>query len=173
MEELKSLFGDNSLTYDEFTKKIAEASETIKLANLKSGNYVDKAKYEKTEKDISDWKIKYQSLNEKYKDYDELKSNYEKLNDNYTKLEAKHNEAERLNLIKDKNVDNRFVKFVYSEVLNQTNDNKDFQQALDEFLKENKQYFRNSQSTYANLENNTTPPRNANQKMNDFIRRRR
>lgn len=172
MEELKSLFGENSLTYDEFTKKIGEAGETIKLANLKSGNYVDKAKYEKIEKDATDWKTKYQSLNDKYKDYDELKTNYETLNENYTKLQNKHNETERMNLIKDSNVDTRYQKFVYSEVLQQVDDKKDFQTVLNEYLKENKQYFKNSQSTYANLENNTTPPRNANQKMNDFIRRR-
>ena len=42
MEELKTLFGEGSLSYDEFTAKCLE--QNIKLANLGSGLYVDKAK---------------------------------------------------------------------------------------------------------------------------------
>ena len=49
MEELKSLFGDGSLSYEEFEQKLGETKE-IKLANLESGNYVDKDKYTRIEK---------------------------------------------------------------------------------------------------------------------------
>ena len=44
MEELKSFFGEGSLTYEEFSQKLGEAKDTIKLVNLKTGNYVDKSK---------------------------------------------------------------------------------------------------------------------------------
>ena len=45
MEELlKELFGEESLTYEQFSSKVVEKG--YKLADLKSGKYVDKKKYE-------------------------------------------------------------------------------------------------------------------------------
>lgn len=43
MEFLKDVFGDNSLTYDDFAKAVE--GKNIKLANLASGDYVSKQKY--------------------------------------------------------------------------------------------------------------------------------
>lgn len=46
MEFLKSIFGDNLLSFNEF-KAAIEADKTIKLANLADGKYVDKEKFDK------------------------------------------------------------------------------------------------------------------------------
>jgi len=43
MEFLKSIFGDQALTYDQLAEKLKD-NKDIKLANLASGQYVDKAK---------------------------------------------------------------------------------------------------------------------------------
>ena len=87
MEFLKNVFGDRALTYAEFEAALKE-SKDIKLANLASGQYVDKSKLdgkigelnaanqtikdlqetvkkfdgvdlEKLKKDVSDWEQKY------------------------------------------------------------------------------------------------------------------
>jgi hypothetical protein len=50
MDFLKDLFGDKPLTFDEFTKAL-EANKEIKLANLASGQYVDKAKFDSKDKE--------------------------------------------------------------------------------------------------------------------------
>lgn len=51
MEFLKDIFGDQALTYGELETAL-KGNKEIKLANLASGQYVDKAKLEKAEGDI-------------------------------------------------------------------------------------------------------------------------
>lgn len=45
MEKLKALFGSDALTFEQLEEKLKDNKE-IKLANLASGNYVDKKKHE-------------------------------------------------------------------------------------------------------------------------------
>lgn len=172
MEELKSLFGDGSLSYEQFEQKLSEAGDTIKLANLKSGNYVDKAKYDKVESGINEWKIKFNALEEKTKDYDSLLSERDTLKADYTALQSKQAEAEKMSEIGSANVNPRFAKFVYAEVTSQMKDGDDFKTSLGEYLKENKEFLNTSKGTYVNLESGTTPPKTKNETMNDLIRRK-
>jgi chromosome segregation ATPase len=51
MEALKALFGDKALTFDELQAKLKENEETIKLANLKDGEYVSRLKSEDEKKE--------------------------------------------------------------------------------------------------------------------------
>ena len=89
MDFLKSIFGDQALTYDQLAEKLKD-NKDIKIANLASGQYVDKAKLdskinelnaanqtikdlqdtvkkfdgvdvEKLKKDLADWEQKYNS----------------------------------------------------------------------------------------------------------------
>lgn len=175
MEELKALFSEGSLSYDEFEQKLGEAGDTIKLANLKSGNYVDKAKYEKLEKGLEDYKTKYSTLEESTKGFDELKSQFEDISNKYNELLTKQETAEKIEKVKSANVDEDFTEFVYSKVNSLVSDDKDFQTALDEYLTEHKQYLKGAkqQATYVDLQNGGTVPKSANEKMNDFIRRKR
>lgn len=172
MEELKSLFGEGSLSYEEFSQKLGEAGNTIKLANLKSDKYVDKAKYEKLEKGFNDYQTKYDALLESTKGYEELKASYEDITGKYEALQKKQEEADKMSMISGANVNPKFAKFVYTEVLSQVDDKKDFQTALSEYLKDNKEFLNTAKGTYVDLEKGTNQ-KTPNERMNDFIRRRR
>ena len=69
MDTLKKLFGDKALTYAELEKAL-EGNKEIKLANLASGGYVDKAKFTAAETQISDLKSQ---ISQRDKDLEELK----------------------------------------------------------------------------------------------------
>lgn len=169
MEDLKELFGDGSLSYEEFSQKLGEAKD-IKLANLKSGNYVDKAKYEKLENSVNEWQTKYSALSESTKGYAELQTNYDDLKTNYDKLIAKQDEDTKMGLINNANVNPKFAKFIYTEVSALVDDKKDFQTALDEYLKDNKEFLKGKTSTYVELEKGGAKPETFNEKVNKFIR---
>ena len=69
MDALKKLFGDKAITYAELEKAL-EGNKEIKLANLASGGYVDKAKFTAAETQISDLKSQ---ISQRDKDLEELK----------------------------------------------------------------------------------------------------
>jgi hypothetical protein len=169
MEELKSLFGEGSLSYEEFSQKLGEAKD-IKLANLKSGNYVDKSKYEKIEQSNNEWQEKYSTLSESTRGYEQLQATYDALKSDYDALVTKQEETEKMGLINSSNVNPKFAKFVYAEVSSLVNESKDFKTALGEYLKDNKEFLNQKQGTYVNLEGGTPQPKTANEKMNNFIR---
>lgn len=171
MEELKSLFGEGSLSYEEFEQKVGEAGDTIKLANLKSGNYVDKATFEKIEKSLADYQTKFDALQESTKGYDELKTSYDDITAKYNELLTKQETTDKMNMVNSANVNPKFAKFVYTEVQSMTNDNKDFQTALNEYLKDNAQFVSaSSKGTYVNLQNGSGVQKTDNQKINEQIR---
>ena len=171
MEELKSLFGESSLSYEEFSQKLGEAKD-IKLANLKSGNYVDKAKYDKLETSIAEWQTKYSALEESTKGYEDLQTAYDTLKTEHDALITKQEETNKMSLISGANVNPKFAKFVYAEVQSMTDDKKDFQTALDEYLKDNKEFLNTTKGTYVDLEKGTNQ-KTPNERMNDFIRGKR
>lgn len=173
MEELKSLFGDGSLSYEQFEQKLGEVGETVKLANLKTGNYVDKDKYAKAENQVNEWKTKYEALSESTKGYNELQANYDNLKAEHEALQNKVATSEKMNLINASNVNPKFAKFVLSEVDGLVNDKKDFKTALDEYLKDNAEFVNGNKSTFVDLQNGGGITKTANQKMNDFIRSKR
>lgn len=175
MEELKTLFGEGSLSYEEFSQKLNEAGETIKLANLKSGGYVDKAKFDKLEKGFEDYKTKYADLQESTKGFEDLKTQFEDLTTKYNDLLGKQELADKMSMISKSNVSEDFAEFVYSKVSALADDKKDFQTALNEYLEEHKQYLKGAkqQSTYVDLQNGSTTPKSATEKMNEFIRGKR
>ena len=69
MEMLKSLFGDEALTFEQFCEKVENATD-IKLGNLASGQYVDKHKYDELNTQYEDVNNQLKNANEKYADYD-------------------------------------------------------------------------------------------------------
>lgn len=170
MEELKSLFGDGSLSYEQFEQKLGEAGETVKLANLKSGNYVDKDKYAKLESQLNEWKTKYEAKVESTKDYDALNAERDNLKKELDELRRKADESEKMTLINASNVNPKFAKFVYSEVNALTDDKKDFQTALTEYLKDNTEFLSTSKSTYVDLQNGMGVKKTPDVLMNEAIR---
>lgn len=167
MDELQELFGEESLSYADFTAKLNEHG--IKLANIKAGGYVDKGKYDKLAGEYA--KYKQENDVSKYADYDTLKAELEK-------LKAEKEEAEFVAKVAEAKVDAKFQKFVVAEVKPLVSDKKDFKTCLDEYLKENPQFVENAQrrgvirsgSQVSLDEGSGAGAKNINQKMNDFIR---
>lgn len=167
MDELQELFGEESLSYADFTARLNEKG--IKLANIKAGGYVDKGKYDKLAGEYA--KYKQENDVSKYADYDTLKAELEK-------LKAEKEEAEYVAKVAEAKVDAKFQKFVVAEVKPLVSDKKDFKTCLDEYLKENPQFVENVQrrgvirsgSQVSLDEGSGAGAKNINQKMNDFIR---
>lgn len=181
-EDLKELFGENSLSYDDFSKAIEEKG--IKLANLSSGGYIAKSKYDDDVKKAKalDWKKKYEDLeksiegddgiNAKLKNItterDDYKSKYEDINSKYSMLEA-------TNKVINAGIKPEFAKFVASEVLGQETDILDFDTALKAYKAKNPQF--NSETTIKKVGSSLslsgkeqTNQNETNKTMNDLIR---
>lgn len=82
-------------------------------------------------KEFLDWKNKNQNDTEKLA---ELQSNNENLTNELKNLKAQME-------VSKSNVKKEFVKFVTSEVMSMTNDSVDFESALENYKKDNPQYF--------------------------------
>lgn len=171
MEELKTLFGDGSLTYDEFSTKLNEGN--IKLANLKSGSYVDKAKLDKANSSYNDLQTKYNELFESTKNYEADKKELEA-------FRAEKVNKDYFDKIAGANIDSKFSKFVLSEIKSSMQENEKFEDALAKYVKENPQYLTTKQgvfkfgTTSPNLEGGGSPSDNKtiNQTMNEILRNR-
>lgn len=147
MEELKELFGENSLSYDDFSKAIEEKG--MKLANLSAGGYIAKSKYDDDVKKAKalDYKKKYEDLeksiegddgiNAKLKNItterDDYKSKYEELNSRYSILDA-------TTKVINAGIKPEFAKFVASEVLGKVTDTVDFDTAFKAYKAKNPQF---------------------------------
>lgn len=168
MENLQKLFGDDALTYSELQERLKSSQETILLANLRSGKYVSKDKFSKLD-------AKYKKLAENSSEnvqvsYDNLQKEYTALQAEFDNLKNQNTENAKMQLISSMNVNPKFSKFVKTEVEALTNDKVDFQSALKDYLKSNKEFLNNAnRGNHINLEQGKTA-RTSVQKMNDFIR---
>lgn len=86
MEYLKSFFGDKPLTYDEFVKAL-EGSKDVKLANLASGQYVDKLKFD-------DLQAKFDGKDKEYQTAQDLIEQLKKDNGGNEALQGKISDYE-------------------------------------------------------------------------------
>lgn len=133
MEDMfKSFFGEDgtaSIDYETFNKALSASG--MKLADINKGEYVSKAKYDKTVGEYN----KYKTDNDvsKYADYESIKAENEQ-------LKAEKAESEMLKVVAGKNVDEKFSRFVVSEVKGLVTDDKTFEVALGEYLKQNPQF---------------------------------
>lgn len=171
MEELKELFGDGSLSYEQFAEKVDGAK--LKLVNLESGNYVAKKKYTDAQASADEYKTKYDELFAKVGDYDKIKADFEEINTKYGELQAKQEMADKMELVSKANVQPKFAKFVYSEVNALTDDKKDFQTALSEYLKNNAQFINGGKGTFVDLQNGVGSQKSENAIFNERIRKLR
>lgn len=83
MEFLKNLFGDKQLSYDELLKAIeehnnADKDNQIKIANLASGGYVSKEKYDAKDKEFTKANEQLKTLNDTVKEFDGEKKDLDK-----------------------------------------------------------------------------------------------
>lgn len=132
MDELKGLFGEDGTGTIDFATFCAGLEKSgIKLADINKGEYVSKAKYEKTVNDFA--KYKTENSADKYADYETMKAENEA-------LKAEKAENAMLEDVAKKSVDERFRRFVMCEAKALVTDKVDFATALDGYLKENPQY---------------------------------
>lgn len=88
MEKLKELFGDGALTFSELEEKLKD-NKDIKLANLASGNWVDKKKLTDTEAELTAAKQTINGLKETVSKFDGV--DVEKLKKDAADWETKYN----------------------------------------------------------------------------------
>lgn len=181
-EELRELFGDATLSYEDFTKAVE--GKGMKLANLSNGGYVAKSKYDDDLKKARalDYKKKFEDLqasiegddgvNAKLKNItterDDYKSKYEALNEEYSVLSA-------TNKVANAGIKPEFAEYVANKVLKMTSDTIDFDTALKSFKAKNPQY--NVETTIVKKNssidlggNSQINQKETNQIMNDLIR---
>ena len=183
-EELKELFGENSLSYDDFSKAIEEKG--MKLVNLSAGGYIAKSKYDDDVKKAKslDRKKKYEDLeksidgddgiNAKLKNItterDDYKTKYEELNSKYSILDA-------TSKVVKAGIKPEFAKFVATEVLGEVNETLDFNTAWKAYKAKNPQF--NTETTVVRKKVGSSlglegkEPNNQNETnrlMNDLIR---
>ena len=168
MDELKELFGDGSLSYDDFAAKVTEKG--YKLADLSKGGYVSKEKAERQQAKLQQEYDEYKATNDvsKYADYETIKTERDK-------LLAEKKESEINAILAEAGVEEKFRRFVASEVSANVTDQKDFKKCLEEYLTENPHF---AESRDTNIFFKKTQPslqggseeKNENKKMNDMIR---
>lgn len=132
MEELFKSFFENetgTINYEQFSEKLK--SSGMKIADINAGGYVDKNKYDRVVKEYGDYKANNDVS--KYGDYDKIKSELEQ-------YKIKEVQQAKTDKIKGAKVNDKFVRFVMSEVDNMVTDKEDFDKCLTKFLKENPQY---------------------------------
>lgn len=88
MEKLKELFGEEALTFSQLEEKLKD-NEDVKLANLATGHYVDKKKYDDKVAELTTAQGTITSLNETVKKFDGV--DVEGLKNKAEELENKYN----------------------------------------------------------------------------------
>lgn len=88
MEKLKALFGTDALTFEQLEEKLKDNKE-IKLANLASGNYVDKKKFDDKVSELGTANQTITDLQNAAKKFDGV--DIDKLKTDFANLETKYN----------------------------------------------------------------------------------
>lgn len=147
--DIKELFGEAQLTYEDF-QKLAE-EKGAKITDLSEGKYVDKEKYSTDVKKHQDLAVKYKT------DYETLSGSIEgdegyktKLSQLQADLEGykeKYEEADnklqlhtRMSLVSESGVAKEYQKFVAKEVAELVSDTVPFEDALKGYIEKNKQF---------------------------------
>lgn len=170
MDELRELFGDGSLTYEDFNTKVTEKG--YKLADLSKGAYIAKDKADRQQAKLQAEYDEYRSKNDvsKYADYDAIKTERDAL--------LSEKKAHELNaILSAANVPDQFKKFVTAEVGASVTETKDFKTCLAEYLEANPQFVAQTNPNNVFFKN-TQPPltggngsiKTPNKDFNDWIR---
>ena len=145
MEELKDLFTDDGLKYEDFVNKLNEKG--IKLVDLSKGQYVAKKKYDddlaSANNQAADWQTKFNNLNDSIKSndntfqkkYDELVNDYNKLKTEKEKIDNDNKKYQRKESIRNAGITNdRLVNLALFEL----KDSEDFDKDIKDWAKNNK-----------------------------------
>ena len=171
MDELKELFGEESLDYATFEQKVKEKGWDLK--DFSGGKYVSKEKYSRLQGDFD--KFKQDNDPQKYADYDAIKTELEQ-------LRQEKSDAELAGQVAAAHVGEKFRKFVTSEVKALVTDKKTFKECLDDYLKENQQFVEQAEKPQSFFSRGNSSldvsgvgagaPKSTSQTMDNFIRRK-
>lgn len=153
----------------EFLKGLELEKETIDTIMAEYGKNVQSFKEQ-----IDEYKTKATEYEDKIK---ELNGTIETNNQSLKNLEDLTNENKQLKAdiqLNGTNVKKEFIKFVKSEVMGKVDDKTDFAKALENYKKDNPQYFGETvitkTQTAPNLNNGGLQPQTTSSIMNDLIR---
>lgn len=153
----------------EFLKGLDFDTETIDTIMAEHGKYLTglKEKVDSYEEEIKGYKTQISELNSKVSENEESLKNLQNLTNENNDLKAEIQ-------LGGSNVKKEFSKFVRSEVLSKVNDDTDFSTALENYKKENPQFFGDTvvkkvQSS-PNLNNGGNQATTTNEIMNDILR---
>lgn len=153
----------------EFLKGLDLDAETIDTIMAEHGKHLTglKEQVENYKQEIEGYKNQISELNDTVSKNTESLKNLQDLTNENKDLKAEIQ-------LGGSNVKKEFSKFVRSEVLSKVNDNTDFSKALEDYKKENPQYFgetviKKVQSS-PNLNNGGTPANTTNDIMNNILR---
>lgn len=162
MEELKDLFGEDGIKYDDFIQKVN--AKGIKLADLSKGEYVSKKKYDDdlatANNSSADWQTKYNDLNNSIKSnddtfqkkYDNLMNDYNNLKSEKEKLDNSNKEYKRKEIVRENGINNdRLINLALFEL----KDSQDFEKDIKDWAKNNKSLLGGSKSFKMNGNPNT------------------
>lgn len=90
MDELKTIFGEGALTWEQLAEKIEKADKkTLNIANLAKGGYVDKGKYDARVSELTAAQNTITQLQDAAKKWDGV--DVDKLRGDFTALQEKYN----------------------------------------------------------------------------------
>lgn len=146
--DIKSLFGEEKLSFEEFTSKL----KGVKLVD--SSEYVSKEKYEAEKAAAKDWKIKHEELSKSVDGDEGFKTKLEQLEkdleNSNAKIEVYEKEkdtTEKLNILGTAKVGEKFRKFALNEINSLVDEKTDFNTALESWKKENTQFFESEETS--------------------------
>lgn len=167
----------------EFLKGLELEKDVIDQIMTEYGKHINSSKEKENDykEEITDLKSQINDLKGKNVDYEgqisELKTTISNNDEAIKNLQAITNENNDLKAqiqMNGSNVKKEFTKFVTSEVQSLVNDETDFATALENYKKDNPQYFGEVQvkkvQTSPILGNGDVPPQTTNSIMNDIIR---
>lgn len=160
----------------EFLKGLELDKETIDTIMAEHGKLITEAKEEilnlKTQ--VNSFETEKQKYESKLKDYETKMQENDKSLKNFQDLTNENKQLKSQMQLNESNVKKEFSKFVANEVLSQVNDENDFASVLENYKKENPQYFgetvvKKVQSS-PTLNGGDTRPQTTNDIMNDLLR---
>lgn len=160
----------------EFLKGLELDKETIDTIMAEHGKLITEAKEEilNLKSQVNGFEKEKQDYEMKIKDYEtKAKSNNETLK-NFQSVADENKQLKTQLQMSDSNVKKEFSKFVTNEILSLVNDDNDFATVLENYKKENPQYFgetvvRKVQSSPV-LSGGDVKPQTTNDIMNDLLR---
>lgn len=155
----------------EFLRGLELDEETIDTIMAEHGKHLTKLKEQ-----VDDYKSKIEAKDNQIKDLNSTIETNTKDLENYKNLTNENNDLKAQLQMSDSNVKKEFSKFVTSEVMSKVDKDNDFASVLENYKKENPQYFVdnnkvvNKVQTAPILGGGATAPQTTNSIMNDILR---